>query len=1005
MMAEAISREVGTIEGEATATSLQIRVLKESLGRNDLVEVKHEGKTYLLIVKEAKRVKDHYAASCEVIGRGPKTPFKPGSAVFPASEESIRDVYGLITDEKEGLFIGWLRGLQTKVWIPVKKLGRTFIVGKPGSGKSYTAGVITEELMKKGIPVLIVDVHGEYSSLKIPEDRKRRSSTLDYAERIIEFGDPQLNPGADLETAVVESTRPEELLVSGQCTILNLRGLNEERQSALVKNTVSKILEAAIAGRLKPFYLLLDEAHRFAGRERSETCDVLKKFTQEGRKFGANLTVITQRPQLLDITIRSLSGTWIIHRLTDPNDTKIAAESGGLSKDWEHDINWLESGEAIVTGEIAEKLPFVVRVRQRETKHGAPGFNPLDFVSPDLLERIKHRKDTLRKRFAGEVAAPSKRREPEKQVHVAETLHQSSLKDQSDETQLIRRLKRNNHVQKAELEDHRVKLTPCLYMEATVNVARNDPPTSYSRQVHILCEASESVGSLDFSAGTVLGITPADIRNKSSLQEGTGSEGEMVPPLKALQGISEFEKIKREFNNFAAQAASLSVLKHPRLSITSEPGATPDQFMPTVLRALDERRKEEKEIIEKKYAATLSKSQKVLSKCESESRLTSKYLQEVNQQIAQYKNQKSKAQKEKKSTTQITDRIYRAELKLGNLQSKQQEIASKLRDVRNEIESIQREKQQALAEVDAKTEQLAKENLKIVHVKPRAEEVEVTSSQLVWVPIHHAHLQLAQGETTSALEVWWNGYTGSGHMGNCNICQEDITEASGKWICRVGLEPVCDKHQVICSKCGYSTCKKHAWSCKTCKKDYCDEEEHIKCVTCKENLCSNCQLKCLLCGNDRKYCEKDSARCEDCKQLFCKKHYTEHMGKCIQCEKPLCTIKNSKCAICEAPTCSEHSLACSKCARNACPLHSWECPTCDKRYCSEEKSSRCKHCGKAYCENCVKTCSVCSSELCQEGVRPCDECGRPVCSDCTVSRRRLLVMKRTLCRNCVQVAS
>ena len=44
--------------------------------------------------------------------------------------------------------------------------GRTCVIGSSGSGKSYTVGVICEELCKNKVPFVIVDTEGEYSGLK-----------------------------------------------------------------------------------------------------------------------------------------------------------------------------------------------------------------------------------------------------------------------------------------------------------------------------------------------------------------------------------------------------------------------------------------------------------------------------------------------------------------------------------------------------------------------------------------------------------------------------------------------------------------------------------------------------------------------------------------------------------------------------------------------------------------------------------------------------------------------
>ena len=44
--------------------------------------------------------------------------------------------------------------------------GRGCAIGQSGSGKSYLAGVLAEELCRLGMPFLVVDTEGEYASLR-----------------------------------------------------------------------------------------------------------------------------------------------------------------------------------------------------------------------------------------------------------------------------------------------------------------------------------------------------------------------------------------------------------------------------------------------------------------------------------------------------------------------------------------------------------------------------------------------------------------------------------------------------------------------------------------------------------------------------------------------------------------------------------------------------------------------------------------------------------------------
>jgi len=99
--------------------------------------------------------------------RSPRTPFSPGDKVFIADHDLIRSTLGLSHGEVN---MGLLEGHDIKVSLGMNSLIQKHcsILAKTGSGKSYTAGVILEEILERDIPLLIIDPHGEYSSLKEP---------------------------------------------------------------------------------------------------------------------------------------------------------------------------------------------------------------------------------------------------------------------------------------------------------------------------------------------------------------------------------------------------------------------------------------------------------------------------------------------------------------------------------------------------------------------------------------------------------------------------------------------------------------------------------------------------------------------------------------------------------------------------------------------------------------------------------------------------------------------
>lgn len=159
----------------------QVLSIKRS---SDVANNKHSfdeaKKVFEELKKESKTNKrsDRIVAEATVIGsrdssgllRSPKTPFSPGDDVFPADNDLISSALGLSGNE---MYIGMLDGTDIPVHLGVNSLVQKHvsILAKTGSGKSYTAAVLLEELLDRKVPLLIIDPHSEYASMKYPSPK------------------------------------------------------------------------------------------------------------------------------------------------------------------------------------------------------------------------------------------------------------------------------------------------------------------------------------------------------------------------------------------------------------------------------------------------------------------------------------------------------------------------------------------------------------------------------------------------------------------------------------------------------------------------------------------------------------------------------------------------------------------------------------------------------------------------------------------------------------------
>ncbi len=405
-MGEPLTHALAQIEGKATPFGFDVKLLKP-IRRNSFLATHHEDKDFILGLNRIWNDKDGYHASVSVLGHPPMTPFSLQTEIYQANSEQIQKALGITTTDDNILNLGKILYSDIPATISYEKLGRAFITGKSGSGKSYTVGVVLEELYKKQIPIVVIDRHGEYSTLKllqkenIPEDEvffDKNDTERKFAQNIIEFGDPNFTPNADLDLEYLLIADLKDIIAPGHCIIINLRGLDIPVQENYITQFCNRLYKASASLKedIPPHYLFIDEAHLFAGKKKKDTVEILKLSAQEGRKFGHNLVLITQKPQLLDTTIRAQAGTWIIHKLTDTNDVRMACNSAeGLSTEMEEEIQNLGVGETIITGDVTPFGPLRVKIRKRYTVHGGAGINIQEYLQDygdlpkaDLVEKL-----------------------------------------------------------------------------------------------------------------------------------------------------------------------------------------------------------------------------------------------------------------------------------------------------------------------------------------------------------------------------------------------------------------------------------------------------------------------------------------------------------------------------------------------------------------------------------------------------------------------------------------
>ena len=179
--------QLGTIEGEVDTSSFEFRATEE-VRKFDFVSVKSNEKWILAQVEEVTKHPDgETLAKANIIGyrdkgltKAPRRVIEPDSIVYQADQELISETLGL---EDKGLQVG---NLETNEEIDIHVNADQFykhfaVLAQTGAGKSYLTGVLVEELLEQDMPVMILDPHGEFSSLKRPNPEKEDGEKKGYS--------------------------------------------------------------------------------------------------------------------------------------------------------------------------------------------------------------------------------------------------------------------------------------------------------------------------------------------------------------------------------------------------------------------------------------------------------------------------------------------------------------------------------------------------------------------------------------------------------------------------------------------------------------------------------------------------------------------------------------------------------------------------------------------------------------------------------------------------------
>jgi hypothetical protein len=151
----------------------------------------------------------------------------------------------------------------------------------------------------------------------------------------------------------------------------------------IIANAIGRcLLNLARKGAFKenPTVVVVDEAHNFLGHQIGSEdmlsrLDAFEMIAKEGRKFGLNICLATQRPRDITEGVLSQMGTLVVHRLTNDRDREIVERAcGEIDLSASSFLPNLQPGEAAIIG-VDFPFPLAIRIAKPTCRPRSDGPN------------------------------------------------------------------------------------------------------------------------------------------------------------------------------------------------------------------------------------------------------------------------------------------------------------------------------------------------------------------------------------------------------------------------------------------------------------------------------------------------------------------------------------------------------------------------------------------------------------------------------------------------------
>lgn len=357
-------------------------------------------------------------------------------------------------------------------------------LAKRGAGKTYCASVQAEEMLKAGLPIVVVDGMGIWWGLRVSNDG------VSEGKAIVVFGGEH----ADLPLVPEKAGEMAKAIVESNIScVLDLSAFTKYAARKIVKEFLDTLYRLNRVER----HVFIEEADLWApqrpiGQDEAFCLSAVDNFVRRGGNHNLGCTLITQRSAVLNKDLLTQSDCLVVLRTLAPQDKKAIQswveeqtdeDKKELNK-WYDGLKELDNGEAWVWHPEKPAIFEKVKFRQRETFHATREFIRSPQAGKIVLMDVDEFIQRFKKVFEPKPVVQQQKKEEKPIVEAKPVIQIEKPQETSKPTVQLN----NNHVERIEVSQTLPQIVVKQYKPTlTVPVEIiNEPTTALGRVLVVL---------------------------------------------------------------------------------------------------------------------------------------------------------------------------------------------------------------------------------------------------------------------------------------------------------------------------------------------------------------------------------------------------------------------------------------------------------------------------------------------------------------------------------------